>query len=324
MSESVIDRTLVLVKKKLERYKHPKAKFVFFGGEPTHNWKVLLKAVDKIKTYSSAEQIEISISMSTNGFFRQDRIGYLMDNFDRLSFSVDGFPDIHNRQRPDRSGGDTFSVIDRNLKNLLGKGYEAIDIRVTITPETVRKMLDISKFLAKEYPKVLQNYEPVMQCDKQAVPVDIHQFVRGYIEIFEFCRKVGQTCTTSLFDFKPQSTFCGINNRISIFPDGKISGCHRVNRDDHDDSVFKYFHFGTVFDDFEKIEASQKQATRGLDLRKWDNECTSCFASYYCRGGCYTIKLVSGLRPGQDKNPWCEAVRKGYKELLWRMTCSDG
>ena len=323
MTSTILDRIFQLVTEKLRKDQYDKAKIVLFGGEPASKWKTLTECVSKAQEFESKEGIKTSLSMSTNGCFNPKKIPYLIRNLDRISFSIDGFPHVHNKQRPRLNGGESYPLLERNVKTLLESGYSNVEFRITITPSTQDEMLSISEFLTEEFPGVLQNYEPVMVCSRQNDQVNIQKFIKNYMEIYWHCRKTGTVCTTSLFDLKRQSTFCGITSRFTVFPDGEVCGCHRVNRDNKLDPVYKKFRYGTVFDTWDELNRNQQKATRGFNIRKKDKDCFSCFARYFCRGGCYTIKIVSGLDPAEDKSPWCDHIKEGYKKLLWDIVHSN-
>jgi sulfatase maturation enzyme AslB (radical SAM superfamily) len=127
---------------------------IFHGvGEPTLEWALLTKCVGWANEAAGRAGTSARIALCTGGQLGDDRAKWVVENIDRVMVSIDGPGDIHNRQRPLCSGGDSL-----RLPLALARRVVAADgnltVMATITADSVGRMVEIVEFVASEIGKV--------------------------------------------------------------------------------------------------------------------------------------------------------------------------
>lgn len=90
---------------------------VFYGGEPLLNFKLIKKMVEHANHISSRR---IKFSFTTNGIsLSKEKFDFLIDNDFKITVSIDGPKEIHDKRRVSKNGKGTFDIIEKNLKSLL-------------------------------------------------------------------------------------------------------------------------------------------------------------------------------------------------------------
>jgi radical SAM protein with 4Fe4S-binding SPASM domain len=95
-------------------------------------------------------------------------------------------------------------------------------------------------------------------------------------------------CGLKLKPFTPVGK--GAGEMFCVLPNGKISTCSRVTKDD--DLLANTFIVGKVFDQKVEIDASKIESLRHLNVMFYD-QCKDCFAKWYCMGGCHNTRLLN-------------------------------
>jgi len=120
----------------------------FFGGEPLLNKPVLRFAVEYSQRLAKLHGKKIYYSMTTNGTLLDDEvIGFIKRYNFGLMVSLDGPPEIHNAQCPDRQGNGTFDAASAGIKRLM-KRRRSVTVRATMT-HSVPNMMDLINYFEK-------------------------------------------------------------------------------------------------------------------------------------------------------------------------------
>lgn len=146
------------------------------GGEPLVEWDLLRQAILYIKERCS----NVRISVITNGtLLNRDRIYWLKEHDVTINISFDVLPEIQNRQRPMLGGRESFSLVSRNIKDMISLGLE-VPLRITISKDFVHRMPNIVEFVYNNLPatKIL-NIWPVIDVTQEE-----EEFYEEYINYF--------------------------------------------------------------------------------------------------------------------------------------------
>jgi radical SAM additional 4Fe4S-binding domain len=121
----------------------------FFGGEPLLNFPVVKKTAEYIDQIRRKKNIQINMSITTNGTILNDEI---LDFFKQYHMavivSIDGPREIHDQWRKFRNGKGTHSVVTANIEMLVRSLPNVITARTTLTRQSP-PLMEIGYYLEK-------------------------------------------------------------------------------------------------------------------------------------------------------------------------------
>lgn len=80
-------------------------------GEPTMAWDLLTEIIDYAYKVASRRGIKAKTTMASNGYYGDEKRKYIVENFNGVSLSMDGYEAIQNLQRPQRNGKPSFELV---------------------------------------------------------------------------------------------------------------------------------------------------------------------------------------------------------------------
>ncbi len=108
----------------------------FFGGEPFLAFDAMKRAVERAETEARARGRRLLLACTTNGsVLDAEKIRFVREHGMRVTVSIDGIEEAHDRNRPRAGGGGSFTQAHGGLRRLLDAGV-ACDAMMVITPET--------------------------------------------------------------------------------------------------------------------------------------------------------------------------------------------
>ncbi len=263
------------------------------GGEPTEAWHELVASVEYARTVCREHHLTLETGVATNGCLTDQKAEWIARNVASVNVSLDGPPDIQDRNRPRRGGGESSSRILAFLQRLSQAGVP-YGIQATVTADTVARMPEIVRYVAANTRANLVKFEPACTCGRFADHTDEVPAPAAFAQAFNLafaeavrCRLPVAFSGVRLF-VAALSTFCGaFCEPFAVTPDGQISAC------------FEVFDAGSPYADIFLIGAYD--ASRGrfqvdtarlerLRTRTVDNlrHCRDCFCKYMCAGDCAT------------------------------------
>lgn len=295
----------------------------FFGGEPLLNWPVVVALVDYCEQKGRETGKILRLTMTTNGVLLDTaKAEYINQHFKNVVLSLDGRPDVHDRMRPDAGGKGSYARIAENFKNFIElRGNKEYYLRGTFTgynldfTEDVLHLATIGKQLSME-PVVAppgSGYEikpddlPLIEAEYERLAQTIRSAKnRGEgFNFFHFMLDLtGGPCA-----FK-RIKGCGVGiEYCAVTPDGDIYPCHQFVGEDA-------FKMGNVHDDPVVLDTAVQKPFFSL-LVPDKSECQSCWAKYFCSGGCAANSLhVNGRVDGVDPIS-CRLQKKRLECALW-------
>ncbi|CAA6689486.1 MULTISPECIES: anaerobic sulfatase maturase [unclassified Lentimonas] len=135
--------------------------FAFQGGEPTLlGVNYFRKVVEFQKKHANGKKIETAFQ--TNGTLLNDEWGeFLAENKFLVGLSIDGPEDLHNANRVDKKGGDSYKDVIRGL-NVLRKHKVEFNTLTCVNSVTVQHPVRIYKFLKSIGSKYIQ-FIPIVE-----------------------------------------------------------------------------------------------------------------------------------------------------------------
>jgi len=267
---------------------------IFFGGEPLLNFRLIKKVVNYAKRKAKNVNKTVHFSITTNGTLFNDRINkFLNKNKFSVTISFDGDAKIQNKNRPLKNGIDSYEYTKPLIENFLKSRKGNATGRATITRyfedlSTIRKTLveigfkrysltPVSGSVDSDYYLCPDNERKIL-IDLQTQADEITDLIKNresiksklllsYLKILRTREKKQYSCGAGKGlgaisingDVYPCHRFVGIDS----FKMGNVNGNNLLNREK--------FLLDNVFD------------------RK---QCNTCWARYFCGGGCYHENLV--------------------------------
>ena len=326
-----------------------------WGGEPMHNWEILVKLVEYQNEKSKITGKKIKYGGTTNQVeFSKERLEFLYQNNVHLLISYDGYYNYKYRIFPDGSGSseiilknidlyyDVYKVppqvrmsIHPDYVDTLYKSYEIIlskGIRsYFFSPVFEQEWKDEHLEIMKE--QLIKIYKKEQRMIKFGFPPLKNKFIDEMIHLIVNSRKIGVDLDTevdtgnftreNILKIQPNKSTrpCGQGTHyFGISVDGHIYVCHRFNKHNLDETKFpfekRYGHMGDIYNNITNIELYN-------ELLNWDvndlEHCKKCKFKYICNGGCYQSNYdVSGNIKGKVEYQ-CKikfALYEAQKEIL--------
>lgn len=260
------------------------------GGEPTMNWSVLTESHDYARERCREQELRMNSSICTNGVMTSEKAQWIVENIRDIAISIDGHPELHNKQRPFQNGEASFEKVASTI-DLLGKNNKNYALRLTATEFSEGQIYDTVNFLINRFHPPNICIEPLFVCGRCETsgckpPVDDH-FIEEMIRAFELgdrnkvsVQYSGNRITLLL------SRFCGAQgSNFFITSRGDVTSCLEVSS--KNDPRADYFIYGSYdpvkrgFNfDYEKLKRLTSSQVQSFE------SCRDCFAKWHCGGDC--------------------------------------
>lgn len=293
----------------------------FFGGEPTVVWSDLQRSIEYARQESDRIGLNLRITLSTNGFFSKKKLDWLSSMVDAFNLSIDGPKEIHNALRPTALGGDSFDVVFKTARAIYRANPEKLLLRTTISRESVSEMPRIARFFSKNFPGVIQAYEPLQETGRALEsgiegPI-LKSFLDQVLTILPIVEANGGSVKLSMLDMgNLVDAFCGVNGfNFIVTPEGLVTSCNRkMSKSEPLSEMFifgEYDHQERGFIFNQKIFSKLKHYSTSTIA-----ECRKCVARYACRGGCPAIKADSEKKFWKVPGGYCQEIKQFMTEVL--------
>jgi radical SAM protein with 4Fe4S-binding SPASM domain len=297
------------------------------GGEPTLALDVLRHTLARFRRSAEKSERKLAeVRIATNGFFGKDVLDWLIEERIGVQFSLDGPADVHDRQRPTRTGDGSFRKVIGNIRSAVGAGLRP-SIRAVVTQSSVSRLTelvqiacqlgvrDVSLDFCNEMGRAVKS---------NLSPPEGDVFVGNYLQAFE----LGLTLDVWVFTSGLRCLRLGSNRYcmavapiIGVTPEGHLSSCSSAYL--ASDPQAKYFMFGSIGSDCD-VRINQRRKSR-LEARRTENilGCKGCFLEDVCAGGCPARGLQSTgdlLKPCPRE---CEIAKTINAEVIARIADCD-
>lgn len=306
------------------------------GGEPALEFKTIKNVVEYVENKKGNRKTTYLIT--TNGTAKKEVWDWMMNKKFGVSISMDGPPEIQDRNRPliIKEQKSSSQIVEKNIQYLVSHDYP-FSIRLTFSPtDDIERII---KYLGKLEVKKL-HLEPLFPYGRDYNKIEFGKKTAKTIYapqssefLFNFFKAIK---IAKEFDIQIQNGhisnfingigyFCGSASAKSMVVnhEGKLTGCLEVvDSNDPDAKIFNFGYYVTKkkrFEiDFNKVKIMQK---RHSDLLL---KCKTCFARYTCAGGC-AVKAVrkSGDFFGRDIS-YCVFTKKFIPILIKMIAKQTG
>lgn len=260
----------------------------FFGGEPLMNFGVLKEIVSYARGLEKEHNKNFRFTVTTNAYHVTDEMKeYLDANMNNIVVSVDGRKHVHDAVRKTAGGKGSYDRVVQNAKELVLHREGEYYIRGTFTADNLDFAEDILHVADMGFYGV--SIEPVVTKGKNAIREEHLETIYAEYERLadEYARRRKNGNGFVFFHFmvdldagpcrQKRIRGCGAGTEyIAIAPNGDIYPCHQfVGRQE--------FKMGDVFSDGLSEQVAARFAK--CDINHME-DCQSCWAKYYCSGGC--------------------------------------
>lgn len=293
-----------------------------FGGEPLLAWRSIVAMYDRIRERG----YKVSTGITTNLTLLTDEIIELIDEEQiGLLISIDGLPEIHNRNRDN-----SYDNVEANVKRLLAADCgHLLQARMTVQPQDFESMLAGIQSL---YELGFDNIACVPVTDTVWTPEQIAAFKAAADATFAWVleryedsssrRNLAVTLveqnlyvnTAADADLELIPCTMGGTRWLAIAPNGDLYPCHQIpSRPELKPSLC----LGNVFED--RIDDAKLLGE--IQPGSWEKhtlefDCRDCPAKVTCRGSCPAENLSESGWLGMPTDAWCHQT-----QALYEITC---
>ena len=295
----------------------------FFGGEPLMNFQVVKDLVAYGRELEKTADKHFRFTITTNGVLLNDEImEFCNAQMDNVVMSLDGRKEVHDRMRPSRNGKGSYDLIVPKFRKFaaqrkaLGKQYY---IRGTFTHYNLDFAQDVLHFADLGFDQL--SMEPVVApadapyaIRSEDIPVICEQYDvlarkmlkrekegRGFTFFHFMIDLSGGPCV-----YKRLSG-CGSGTEyLAVTPWGDLYPCHQFVGNEK-------FLLGNV--DYGIVREDIVETFKCCNVYSRE-ECTKCFARYYCSGGCAANSWNFHGRIDDVYEIGCELERKRVESAI--------
>lgn len=287
----------------------------FFGGEPLMNFDVVKRLVEYGRMREKETGKHFNFTITTNCVaLTDDKIEFINREMKNVVLSLDGRREVHDFMRPTANGKPSYDLVLPNaLKMAKARGDKEYYVRGTYTAVSADFSNDVLAMHDAGFEQI--SVEPVVLTPDSPYALREDQ-LPALLEEYEklgreYMKRRAEGHFLNFFHFnvdlaggpciRKRLSGCGSGDEyVAVTPEGDIYPCHQfVGREG--------YRMGSVLDDTFDTEIQQTFAANHV-LNK--EKCRSCWARFYCSGGC---AANAQLLNGDISKPYdmeCELERK--------------
>lgn len=273
---------------------YPSRQIRFYGaGEPTIEFELMKKIRDYAYKLTGNK---LKVELQTNGYFSKNIAKWISENVDILWISSDGSPEIQDLQRPTIKGNPTSEVVEHNLKFFAKRKHMQVGVRITVTPLTIHRQIEIIKYFhtlgikyINAHPACIPisgNSDPIFQWD----PID---FAENFLKAYNEAKKLGifyNSLYIVNFDKKTRQACRACIPYPHLTTDGYISCCDFAQfGQEYAPGRLQQLIYGKYILEKDKIIYDEEKICK-IRTRCAENlekgPCKNCKFINYCAGGC--------------------------------------
>ncbi|MEN6462420.1 MAG: radical SAM protein [Syntrophomonas sp.] len=307
-----------------------KLKIIFFGGEPFLNFSLMRKVVEYSEQKANELEKTITFYVTTNGtLFNEEVNTFLKKHNVNVTISIDGTKEIQDKQRPFKNGKGSYDLVATNSHKLLQLLPDTI-AHAVIVDETDPLMVNEalmkigfskittglrsrSLFDEKTKPKSsIELGEIIRMLEKEAEEWLSHTKDRDSKALMLLLRT--GNLSTGLLHFlhnihKQYPCEAGLHY-AAVSCEGDVFACHRfIGVDKHK--------LGSVF------SPDLERNIYHIPPEEYIDGCASCFARYYCAGGCKYMNIVYGGSISEPSESFCQLNRSALELAAYVFSLLD-
>lgn len=261
----------------------------WFGGEPLIAYDAMQNLLVNIDRICKENKKPYTCSLTSNGYLlTEDKVRFLVKHHTHFfQITLDGNKELHNRNRPLKSGGETYDTILYNLKKIrdnIKEQYFRVLIRLNVTEETAKNTNEYFEMIEKEFSKDRRFLVYIQGVEKHN-EVKFEEMQGKYLEHHEVTEALYDLCiekkimTSTLKMLSPGDLMCKAMHDNSIFINSKCE----IYKCDMDMQKSHVSYMGSLFED-EKIELHGEKFDYWKKVMNKLDYCDDCLLLPLCCG----------------------------------------
>lgn len=263
----------------------------FFGGEPTLNFQVVKDLVKYGREQEKIHNKNFRFTLTTNGVLLDDDImEFANKEMSNVVLSIDGRKEVNDYMRPFRGGQGSYDVIVPKFKKFAdSRNQNNYYVRGTFTHHNLDFSRDVLHLADLGFKQI--SVEPVVaqETDDYAIrKEDLPQLFEEYDKLAaEMVRRHKEGNDFNFFHFMidleggpcvaKRLSGCGSGTEyLAVTPWGDLYPCHQFVGNEK-------FLLGNVTEGIKNTEIRDEFKSCNVYAKE---KCKSCFARFYCSGGC--------------------------------------
>ena len=279
----------------------------FFGGEPLMNWQVVKDLVAYGREQEKIHNKNFRFTLTTNGVLLNDEImEFANKEMGNVVLSIDGRKEVHDHMRPFRKGAGSYDLIVPKFQKFAeSRNQDKYYVRGTFTHNNLDFSNDVLHLADLGFKQI--SVEPVVAQPTEDYAIreeDLPQLYEEYDKLaVELLKRQKEGRGVNFFHFMidlsggpcvaKRLSGCGSGTEyLAVTPWGDFYPCHQFVGNEKflmgnvDEGIVR----PDIVDEFKCCNVYAKE------------KCRSCFAKFYCSGGC----AANGYHFGGD-------IRGNYK-----------
>ena len=263
----------------------------FFGGEPLMNWQVVKDLVAYGREQEKLHNKKFRFTLTTNGVLLNDEVmEFCNREMANVVLSIDGRKEVHDYMRPFRSGKGSYDLILPKFQKFAdSREQKNYYVRGTFTRSNLDFSEDVLHLADLGFKQI--SVEPVVAQESEDYALreeDLPKIFEEYDKLArEMVRREKEGKGFTFFHFMMDLTGgpcvykrlsgCGSGTEyLAVTPWGDFYPCHQfVGQEEYlMGNVYEGIKRTDIVDEFKCCNVYTKE------------KCRSCFARFYCSGGC--------------------------------------
>jgi uncharacterized protein len=296
-----------------------RAVLAFMGGEPFLARDLLHEIAHYAWDTAQSAGRSIAFAVTTNATMLTDEDASLLARYPfSVTVSIDGPPEIQDRQRPMLKGAPSSERVARGIAKLLANRPRELTARMSVMASTGPLQPVLDHVLSLGFDSA--GFSPVVaapHADAELSAAALAQFTDEMIRCGEHALDEWlagrpyrfsnlEAAMSELHRGAVRAHPCGAGaGYLSIDADGEAFACHRLVGDER-------FHFGNTSDGVDDAARLAHLTRRAVDSQE---PCRTCWARYLCGGGCYHEVANRGRVACDHVRQWLSFCLRAYAEL---------
>lgn len=263
----------------------------FFGGEPLMNWQVVKQLVAYGRSQEEKFDKKFRFTLTTNGMLLNDEImEFCNQEMSNVVLSLDGRKEVNDEMRPTRGGRGSYDVIVPKFQKFAkSRGTKDYYIRGTFTRNNLEFSKDVIHFADLGFQQT--SMEPVVGDEHESYAIrqeDIEKIKKEYDTLaIEYIKRKKEGKGFNFFHFNidlkqgpciaKRLSGCGSGTEyLAVTPWGDFYPCHQFVGQEE-------FLLGNVEIGLIRTDICDEFKLCNVYAKP---KCRSCYARFYCSGGC--------------------------------------
>lgn len=263
----------------------------FFGGEPLMNWQVVKDLVAYGREQEKLHDKKFRFTLTTNGVLLDDEVmEFCNQEMGNVVLSIDGRKEVHDRMRPFRKGAGSYDLIVPKFQKFAeSRNQDKYYVRGTFTHHNLDFSQDVLHLANLGFQQI--SVEPVVAEPKDPYAIqedDLPQLFAEYDKLAaEMVERHKNGDDFNFFHFMidleggpcvaKRLSGCGSGTEyLAVTPWGDFYPCHQFVGNEK-------FLMGNVDEGI--INTGIRDEFKCCNVYAKE-KCHSCFARFYCSGGC--------------------------------------